>query len=326
MYPQFNIVKLGAIGVAAIFILIYAFAGMTHVNPGETAILIKNIGAGSGMQQKVLSTGTHWIEPFSYDVETYDTRLKQYPLDDTDASTKDGQPIQVDVSLEIGLVDSRVPTLHSQVGPRWFEQVVMPSAIAALRQATASVLSDQVYTGAGRSEVQKDAEETLKKKYDELGIRIDFNVRDIQFTNKQFVATLERKAEATQKEIIEERLAKAAVQEAIKITNTAEGQKQKRIKEAEAGREENRLQGEGQRLLKEEEAKGNLALAKAEAEGVRLKREALEGSGGDRLVQIEWARNLGPNVKVWGVPTGAPGTHSLMDLNGILQGAFKGGN
>jgi len=39
---------------------------------------------------------------------------------------------------------------------------------------------------------------------------------------------------------------------------------------------------------------------------------ALSGSGGAELVSIAWAENLGPNVKVYGVPTGAEGTSTFL--------------
>jgi regulator of protease activity HflC (stomatin/prohibitin superfamily) len=319
-----TMIKLGAAATGVIFVVLYLLSGLTHVSPGEVGILMKNLGSGTGMQKAVLTPGTHWVDAFTYDVDTYDTRLKQYPLEDTEASTRDGQPIQVDVSLEIGLVDRMVPTLHSQVGVNWFEQVVKPSAIAALREATANILSDSVYTGEGRANVRREAEKVLKEKYDGLGINIDFNVKDITFTNKAFVTQLERKASATQQEIIEQRLALSAIEEAKKMSNLAEGKKQERIRAAEASSEEMRLAGEGTRKQKEEEAKGILAIAKAEAEGVKLRREALSGAGGQELVSIEWAKNLGPNVKVYGFPTGAPGTSSFMGLNGLFEDALRG--
>jgi regulator of protease activity HflC (stomatin/prohibitin superfamily) len=317
-------IKLGAAALLGVFIIIYAMSGMTHVSPGEVGILMKNIGSNTGMQKDVLSAGTHWVDAFTYDVDIYDTRLKQYPLEDTGASTADGQPILVDVSLEIGLVDRMVPTLHSRVGVNWFEQVVKPSAISALREATAGIMSDNVYTGTGRALVRANAEKVLKEKYELLGINIDFNVKDISFSNKQFVAVLEQKAKASQQQVIEERLALAAVEEAKKMSNLAEGKKQERIRAAEANSEEMRLAGEGTRKQKEEEAKGILAVARAEAEGVRLRREALSGAGGSELVSIEWAKNLGPNVKVYGFPTGAPGTNSFMGLNGLFEDALRG--
>lgn len=318
-----NLIRFVIIGVVAAFFAIYGMAGVTSVELGEVGLSIKAMGSDRG-SVAVLTPGTQWVEPFSNDVVTYDARLKQYPADDTTASTQDGQPINVDVSLEIGLIAKNVPELHRNVGPNWYDQVVYPSAITAIRESTASVKSDDIYTGKGRAEVQSKASKFLADKYDDMGIRVAVNVRDITFTNPAYVKQLEAKASAVQKELIETRLAAAAVQEAIKVTNVADGEKQKRIKAAEAAREEKRLAGEGSRLAKEEEAKGNLALAKAEAEGIELRNNAYEGSGGDRLVQIEWARNLGPNVKVYAIPTGAPGTASIMDLNGVLKGAFTG--
>lgn len=315
-------VRLALAAAAASIGLLYFIVGITSVELGEVGLNISAVGSSRG-QVEVLTPGTQWVEPFSNDVVIYDARLKQYAMDDTTAATQDGQPIDVDASLEIGLVATNVPELHKTMGPDWFANVVYPQAIKELREATSSVKSDDIYTGKGRQIVQELATDALKK-YETTGIRIVVNLRDVQFTNKGYVALLEQKAGAVQKEFIETRQAAAAIQEGIKVANIAEGEKQKRIKSAEAQREEQKLSGEGSRLAKEEEARGNLALAKAEAEGIRLRNDALEGSGGDRLVQIEWARNLGPNVKVYGIPTGAPGTSSLMDLNGILQGAFKG--
>jgi regulator of protease activity HflC (stomatin/prohibitin superfamily) len=314
--------RLAAGAVLVAIAAIYGLAGITSVELGEVGLKISAVGSSRG-EVSVLTPGTQWVEPISNDVVVYDARLKQYAMDDTTAATQDGQPIDVDASLEIGLVGENVPQLHKTMGPNWFANVVYPQAIKELREATASVKSDDIYTGKGRQTVQDLSTDALKK-YEVQGIRISVNLRDVTFTNKTYVQLLEQKAAAVQKEVIETRQAAAAIQEAIKVANIAEGEKQKRIKAAEAQREEQKLTGEGSRLAKEEEAKGNLALARAEAEGIRLRNDALEGSGGDRIVQIEWERNLGPNVKVYGIPTGSPGTTNLMDLNGILGGAFKG--
>jgi hypothetical protein len=97
-----------------------------------------------------------------------------------------------------------------------------------------------------------------------------------------------------------------------------EGQKLKRIAEAEANREELKLEGEGQRLKQEEEAKGILAIAKAKAEGTRLQVNAY-GSGAT-YASVKWAESIGPDFKVYGVPVGAEGTTTIMDLAGKLSG------
>lgn len=285
-------------------------------------MVVKNLGANRGMQEQTLNTGMHWWDPLVFDVITYDTRLKMYALEDVPSNTLDGQPVMVDVSFEIGLIDKGVPTLHENVGTRYFQQVILPLGRASLRNHTSTALSDEIYTGSGRVKIQSQIAFELQGRLRPQGIRIEVNLRDIEFQNLDFVATLERKAQAAQEKVIQERLAEAAAQEAIKVKNKAEGAKFKVIQEAEAEREKLKLTGEGQRLQKQENAIGILAVATAEAEGMRLKRLALAGRGGEELVSIAWAENLGPNVKVYGVPTGAPGTSTFL-FDSALRGVGR---
>jgi len=319
-----KLIRLSLIVVLSCIGILYGLSGITDIEPGEVGLKVQKIGLERGIDKHTLDTGIHWIEPFTNDVAIYDTRLKQYDLPDVPAQTKDGQPILVDMSVEIGLIDEHVPTLHETIGSNYYHQVVYPALRAALRNSTTRKMSDEIYTGVGRVFIQNSMEKTLRDKLKPKGIHIALNLRDISFQNQDFVKTIELKAKASQQVVIETRRAEAAVQAAIKVKNVAEGEKQKRIKAAEANAEEQRLEGVGRRAQKEQDAKGILAIAKAEAEGVRLRREALSGAGGAELVSIEWAKNLGPNVKVYGIPTGSPGTSALMDLNGLLGGAFKG--
>lgn len=319
-------VRMVLIGIAGLVLSIYALAGITHINPGEVGILIKNLGSDTGMQNRVLSIGTHWIEPFAYDVVSYDARCRQMQEqpEAQSAGTADGQPVEADFTIQLCLLPKFVPNLHATMGAQYYENVVHPAIVATVKNKIPSEPSDVIYTARGRDNVEKAINAEIVRRFGESGIQVEINLRDVKFTNSQYVQILEQKARAAQQVEVNTRLAQAAVQDAIRVANVAEGIKQQRIKGAEADREEQKLKGEGQRLQKEEDAKGILALAKAEAEGTRLKRDALEGPGGDRLVQIEWARNLGPNVKVYAIPTGSPGTSSIMDLNGILKGAFTG--
>lgn len=314
--------------VAAIILVlfggIYGLAGINTIEPGEVGLVVKNIGSDKGVQAHTLNTGMHWYDPFINDVIVYDTRLKQYTMDDVPAGTQDGQPITVDVSFEIGLLDSGVPALHETIGSDYFDQVVYPAARSAIRTASANKLSDEVYTGIGRAAMQEELTDGLQARLSASGIRINANLRDITFLNRDFVNTLEEKAKAAQQEEIQRRYAAAAREKAIATQNTAEGEKFKVEQQAEAEKIRLQLQGEGQRLQQEEIAKGILAVGLAEAEVTKQKRAALAGAGGAELVSIAWAENLGPNVKVYGFPTGSPGTSSIMDLNGIMKGALTG--
>lgn len=309
--------------VAIFFAGIFASGGFTTVEPGEYAILIKQFGDDKGVQMEGLDVGTHWVNPFAYDVETYDTKANQFPLE-VEASTKDGQPVQVTASFEISLDPEKVKDLHSLIGRDYYERVVAPAATAAVRDALPTQLSDRVYTDAGRGFIQESIAKALAtKQIASRGIIAHINLQEITFLNPAFVTVLEQKASAAQLEEIERRKALAAEQEAIKVANTAEGLKQKSIKESEATREQLRLAGEGNRLRDEETAKGQLALKQAEAEGQRLLVEAY-GSNPQIVAQIEWARNVGKNITIYGIPTGAPGTNSIIDINSVIKEGLGG--
>lgn len=319
-------ISLGALALTLVILMGLGLGGITNVDPGWVGLQVQMVGtkAERGMKDETLDTGLQWINPIKFDVPQYDTRSTQYVVEDMDAQTKDGQPILVDLSMEISLIDSAVPVLHETIGKNYYEQVVYPLFRAVTRNSLATEKSDAIYTGEARERIQTRINDILNTSLNPRGIRIGINFRDLDFTNKQFVKTLEQKATAAQQEEIERRFALAAEQAAVKVANIAEGAKQKVIKEAEADAERLRLNGLGQRQQKEELAKGILAVGQAEAEVIRLRNDAMDGPGGDKIVAMAWAENLGPNVKVYGFPTGAAGTTSLMDLNGIMQGALKG--
>jgi regulator of protease activity HflC (stomatin/prohibitin superfamily) len=320
--PTLSFRTYAIIAISAL-VIFYLLTGITGVDPGEVGVLMKQFGADKGMQTRTLSAGTHWIDPISYDVSVYDTRLSQRALvgdDAIDSGTSDGQPITVDVSFQVGLIPEGVPSLHENVGPDWWERVVLPMVRATVRNETSKVGSDDVYTGVGRDAIQAAVSSVLSERLNSLGIRIETNLRDVTFQNAEFVAVLEEKAEAEQRQEINRRQAAAAIEEANRMRNIAEGERFKVEQQAQAEREKRRLEGEGQRLAEEERAKGILAVATAEAEGIRLRNAALAGPGGNRIVEMEWARNLSPKLQVYGFPTGAPGTQSF-----IIDQALRGG-
>jgi regulator of protease activity HflC (stomatin/prohibitin superfamily) len=304
------------VSILAIGVLM-GIGGLTTINPGEVGILVKMIGSDRGMQKETLDTGWRWVNPLTYDVEVYDVKFAQYDMAQTSAETLDGQPVVLDLSFEIGLTDAQVPQLHETVGKGWYRQVVYPRARTAVRNATSGQLSEVIYTAAGRNAV-RDAVALELASLKGRGFDITVNVRNLKFVNQDYVAKLEQKAAASQDEEIETRLALAAIQEAIKVANVAEGAKQKRIKEAEAAAQEQLLAGQGLRDRKVEEAKGILAIASAEAEGTRL--QVMAYGSGDTYASVKWAESLGPKFQVYGVPVGAAGTTSIMDIAGTLSG------
>jgi regulator of protease activity HflC (stomatin/prohibitin superfamily) len=310
-------ISAAALGIALCIGIIGGIAGLTTVEPGFVTLKVKMLGENRGIEKDTLNTGTHWVNPITYDTPEYDGRFRQYPMAKTSAETKDGQPIVLDLSFEIGLIDAMVPSIHESVGVNWYKQVVYPRARTAVRNATSAQLSDDIYTAEGRGLIRASVDTELADLLPR-GYNITTNVRNLKFVDEDFISLLEDKAKAGQQEEIQSRLAMAAIQEAIKVENIAEGNKKKRIKAAEADKQEQILAGEGYRLRKEEEAKGSLAIYEAKAEGTRLQVKAY-GSG-ETYASVKWAESIGPKFQVFGVPTGAEGTTTIMDLAGKLSG------
>lgn len=316
-----RLISAAALALLLFLSIIYGLSGLTKVDPGHVALQIQMLGLDRG-KISTLPLGWRWVEPFSNDVATYDIReQQQQELKDMAAGTADGQPILVDMSIQTGLDPDKVALLHTSVGEDYYNRIVFPALRASIRTATGGVLSDHIYTQLGRKAVQDAVEKALNDRFNQYGIKFSANLRDIRFANADFIHTLEEKAKAAQRIEIATRNAAAEAQSAIQVANRAEGAKQKVIREAEAEREKDRLGGEGVKLRKENEAKGILAIAQAEAEGLRLRNAAL-GSGAN-VVAMEWARNLGPNVKVLGYPLGAPGTTGLFNIDGVLGDALR---
>ena len=121
-------------GMVVLFVTAYALSGFNEVEPGEFAIVIEQFGDDKGVRDEGLSVGTHWVEPFSLDVEVYDTKARQYGLE-VQASTKDGQPVSIHITFEISLEAGMVKTLHSTIGRDYYNRVVEPAARASVRDA-----------------------------------------------------------------------------------------------------------------------------------------------------------------------------------------------
>lgn len=324
-----RLVALVAGAVAVGIIGLYGLAGVTTVELGETGIKTTMIGENKGTTEPIY-TGFRWVEPFTYDVDVYYTKFQQYDLageDAVESQTNDGQPVKVRTSFQIGLLPDQVPWLHENVGKDWYQQVFYPAAIKAIKDSSAMVSSDEIYTGAGRVEIAENIQNTLQKAFAGYGIRFETNLRDVTFENAEFVATLEEKARAAQQEEIQRRNALAAKQQAIAVQNKAEGEKFKIEQMAEAERTRLRLEGEGERLKQEEIAKGILAIGQAEADVIQFKNAALEGPGGELYRDIEVLGGLGTAIEFYGVPTGAPGTNTYI-IDEALRGkiAIGGGD
>ena len=111
----------------------------------------------------------------------------------------------------------------------------------------------------------------------------------------------------------------AATQEAEKNRVLAEGRAVVSVEQERGRSEVRRITAESDLYYRTKVAEGDLLVAKAEAEGVRLENQALQVSGASNIVGLDMAKAL-DGTQVIIVPTdGAKGVNPL-DLDSLIKG------
>jgi prohibitin 2 len=193
------------------------------------------------------SAGVNLVLPWQ-EVSTVNVKTQHYTFTDTDcshddgchvkdmlrAASKDTQDVFVVGTLNFALSEAKVQDLYATVGPNWFDTLVKPRVLNAVKEQTVKYPAQDIL--ANREAIRTDTIATLKGELEPYSITVvDFLVENIDFS-PEFKQAIEAKQAA-------EQAALQAKNEATKAINAATG-------EAES----TRLKGEAQ-------AKANASIA-----------------------------------------------------------------
>nr|WP_320012252.1 prohibitin family protein [uncultured Desulfobulbus sp.] len=130
------------------FVLFAYFFNRIFINiyPGEAGVLWKRFHGGTDMDY-VYNEGLHVIPPWNK-MYIYDTRIHHTPFE-FEALSKDGLPIDFEVSVRYLPDREYLPQLHTLVGPDYVRKVVKPEVQAHLRKVVANYLPAEIYTSEG---------------------------------------------------------------------------------------------------------------------------------------------------------------------------------
>lgn len=342
-----KMMKYGIGLVVALFVLLFLFpVALTNVKPTEGAVKVNKLG--NSIDPDTWGVGFHFYNRWVTDVEKYVVAVKSFPENTRDSEgsneytmelkTSDGQNVNVDMTLLVGLRLKELPSLHAKIGKNYENEVLLPQMRSEARLAFGAYAAEDIYQGKVREEIQRQVlmklQESLAKTNStgELmypGIQIsDVLVRHLSFS-KDFEKAIEQKKLASQQVEINKQMALAEEEKAKQIEATARGEKMKVLQQAEGKGQSSKLEAEGRAAaVKLEadaekyklvaEAEGNLAKYKAEAEGKRLSAEALNGPGGSNVVALEYAKNIPPTMQTYAYPAGA----SISVIGGSFQEAL----
>ncbi|MEC8517570.1 MAG: prohibitin family protein [Verrucomicrobiota bacterium] len=261
-----NFTKTQAIIAFSIFILIgIAYQAFVVVDAGYVGV-VKRLGA---VKPKELSEGFHIITPFIDSVEKFDIRLSKVTSDAT-ASSKDLQIVNTSIAVQYSMTPELMPLTLQKVGTRAVVErtLIDPSILESVKAITALYTAEELITRRDevKTMIQQKISSFLNESTEEKNLSGLLIIANVAITDFDFSTEFNR--------AIEEKV--RAEQEALKATN----EKDRRVTQAEAQAEEQRLIADA--LAYEIEVE---SVARAEA----IKREAEALADNPQLIQLRLA-------------------------------------
>ena len=261
-----NFTKTQAIIAFSIFILIgIAYQAFVVVDAGYVGV-VKRLGA---VKPKELSEGFHIITPFIDSVEKFDIRLSKVTSDAT-ASSKDLQIVNTSIAVQYSMTPELMPLTLQKVGTRAVVErtLIDPSILESVKAITALYTAEELITRRDevKTMIQQKISSFLNESTEEKNLAGLLIIANVAITDFDFSTEFNR--------AIEEKV--RAEQEALKATN----EKDRRVTQAEAQAEEQRLIADA--LAYEIEVE---SVARAEA----IKREAEALADNPQLIQLRLA-------------------------------------
>lgn len=133
--------------LVGLVVLAYFFNSIfINIYPGEAGVYWKRFQGGTDMEY-VYNEGLHIIPPWNK-MYIYNVRI-QHEGFEFEALSKDGLPINFEISVRYFPDKDNLPELHTIIGPNYVEKVVKPEVQANLRKVVANYLPDEIYTSEG---------------------------------------------------------------------------------------------------------------------------------------------------------------------------------
>ena len=242
--------------------------------------------------------------------------------DDITFKTKDGNNVYIDVNVMWRIDPKRADYLVSNVGQSALEikeRLVRPLSRSTIRDVFNEITSEEYYQVTVKNRMAAKAKEQVAKELAQFGILVDqLQVQQHRFDKEyQEAINAQKQAEADVQTLVEQQK-NIAVQKQSEL----EGKRSewnRRLEDAlgEAGRIKNEADGYYQ--TKTNLAKATIAVAQAEAEGLRKEADALGKLGGDAYVKMQVAKQLAQK-KILIVPGSNVSTMNVNEMVNYLLG------
>ncbi len=240
--------------------------------------------------------------------------------DDITFKTKDGNNVYIDVNVMWRIDPKQAGFIVQHVGQSVAEikeRIVRPLSRAVIRDIFNEITSEQYYQVTIKNKMAQTAKELLAKDLGLYGIIVDnLQVQQHRFDPEyQAAINAQKQAEADRQKLVEQQKNMAVQKQSELEGKRAEWNKRLEDAIGEAGRLKNEADGYYQTKINL--AKATIAVAQADAEGVRKEAEALGKLGGDAYVKMQVAKQLAQKKFIL-VPASNVNTMNINDMVDFL--------
>lgn len=259
------------LALALAVVVIVVIAKTAVVVPQQNAFVVERLGR----YQRTLGAGLHILLPF-VDVVRYRHSLKEMAVDIPEqiCITRDNVQVGVDGVIYMKILDPE----RASYGVLDYGFAISQLAQTTLRSEIGKIDLDRTFEE--RTTINSLVVQELDKASDPWGVKVlRYEIKNIN-PPQDVLAAMEKqmRAEREKRAVI---LTSEGQREAA--INTAEGDKQRVIKESEARKQQQINEAEG-------EATAILAVAQANAEGLRLVSDVLSRPGGQEAMKLKVAQ------------------------------------
>lgn len=259
-----GIVRYVAIGVLTAGNLVIAVWSSYYQVPAGSVGVVYQFGAITGQR----SEGLQWVTPWQ-DLQIGSIQVQKHHFPKLTTFSKQSQDVFIAATINIRVSPENVQKLYREVGPNYFEVLVVPRVQQFLKDET--VRYDTVDVAPSREQIRNGVRQRLNEALGSDSIEVvDFLLDNVDFL-PEFKTAIEKKQIASQQALEEEQKVAGVKYQADQVRARAEG-----------------------------EADARLINAKKEAEANNVLTKSIT----PELVQYLTVQKLAPNVSVMMIPAG----------------------
>lgn len=213
------------VGVFVLLVILILVSPIVIVGAGERGVVFN---VGSGVEDRILTEGTHFRIPLIESVTNMDVRTQKTDVK-AEAASKDLQTVNTDIVVNWHLDAGKVNKIYQQVGDEQsvIDRIIVPAVNEVVKAATAQKTASEVLSL--RPQLKQDIDKLLSERLIKFNVILDdVSIVNVAFSD-EFNKAIEQKQVAQQQAEQAVFKAQEASQSAQAAINIARG-------EAEANR------------------------------------------------------------------------------------------